>query len=239
MAARMPWLPDWLRGGSDELGWDDLIRRVTEAIAPLAAYAARGQVIFPAEVVVRITTDEGRVGLVREFLEKPEFDREVDAALANRFDCATSELPTRDYVVSAADRTTIAAGEGAPKVWEIEINGGDLAGTTLALPSGRSEIRFGRGEWHGPDHHIRNDLVVCQNTEFVSRRAGRLTPAGHQLEVESLDQGDALLVQCSGGAALRPARTARGRLPLRAGDVIELVDGRGNAVRLLLRRKSA
>jgi hypothetical protein len=108
----------------------------------------------------------------------------------------------------------------------------------LELAGARTEFRFGRGEWHGPDGHIRNDLVVCDKTAFVSRRAGKIARTGHQLEVTSLDQGDALLVRQSRGEVVRPARTARGRLTVSSGDVIELVDGAGSAVRLIVRRET-
>ena len=51
--ASMGWL-GWLRGGSEELGFDDLVKRIAEAIAKLARYAERGRVAFPADVTVRI-----------------------------------------------------------------------------------------------------------------------------------------------------------------------------------------
>jgi hypothetical protein len=90
--------------------------------------------------------------------------------------------------------------------------------------------------------------VICEHTEFVSRRAGRLYRAGHLLEVTSLDQGDQLIVKRASGEAVRPSRTARGRAVVRPGDAIELTDGRTGAtgatgtagttsmVRLLVRR---
>ena len=138
--------------------------------------------------------------------------------------------------MSAADRTAVTAGEGSPKTWRLAIAGGDLDGQTLALPAGWTELAFGRGPWHGADHGARNDLVVCEKTEFVSRRAGRLFRAGHQLEVSSLDQGDELVVRRASGEAIRPARTARGRATVKTGDAIELGDGRGTIIKLALER---
>jgi hypothetical protein len=173
---------------------------------------------------------------VQEFIDRPELDREVAAALANRCDVAIEDLPVREYVVSQADRTSITASEGAPKAWQLAIEGGDLDGGALALPGGWSELSFGRGPWHGADHGARNDLIVCEKTEFVSRRAGRLYRAGHQLEVASLDQGDELAVRRTSGELVRPARTARGRAVLKQDDVIELGDGRGATLRLRVRR---
>ena len=37
----MGWL-GWLRGGSEELGFDDLVKRVAEALAKLARYVELG-----------------------------------------------------------------------------------------------------------------------------------------------------------------------------------------------------
>ncbi len=232
----MGWLSDLLRGGSDELGWDDLIRRVVDELARLKRFGARGEVVFPMEVVVRITVGEGSLATVQELVDRPELDREVGAGLSNRCDVAIEQLPRREYLVSAADRTNVSVAEGAPQVWQFVVEGGDRAGSTLKLPTGWSEAAFGRGEWHGGDQHARNDLVLCEHTEFVSRRAGRLYRAGHLLEVASLDQGDELIVKRASGEAVRPSRTARGRAPVRPGDTIELTDGRTGTVRLLVQR---
>nr|MBA3455998.1 hypothetical protein [Deltaproteobacteria bacterium] len=109
-------------------------------------------------------------------------------------------------------------------------------GTTHRFAVGWSEAAFGRGEWHGADQHARNDVIVCETTEFVSRRAGRIYRAGHLLEVASLDQGDQLIVKRPTGEAVRPSRTARGRAVVRPGDIIELTDGRTGTVRLLIQR---
>ncbi len=232
----MGWLSDLLRGGGDEVGWDDLIRRIVEAILPLRVYGPKGEVTFPAEVVVRITVAEGSTDVVRGFIDRPDLDHDVGATLANRADIATEALPMREYVVSTADRLSITATEGAPRTWSFAIDGGDLRGQTLTPPAGWTELAFGRGDWHGADHGAKNDLVVCARTEFVSRRAGRLYRAGHQLEVAALDQGDELVVRRATGEAVRPARTARGRASVKPGDTIELGDGHGKAVKLVVKR---
>jgi hypothetical protein len=139
-------------------------------------------------------------------------------------------------LVSVADRASITASEGVAKTWRILIAGGDLDGQAVDLPASWSELAFGRGPWHGADHGARNDLVVCDKTEFVSRRAGRLVRAGHRLEVTSLDQGDELVVRRASGETVRPARTARGWAIVKPGDAIELGDGKGGAVRLVVQR---
>ena len=222
----MGWLSDLLRGGGDELGWDDLIRRIVEAIAPLKVYGPKGEPTFPDEVVVRITVAEGSRAVIQGFIDKPELDREVGAALANKCDVAVQLLPTREYVVSAADRTSIIATEGAPRPWKITITGGD-ADTVVTLPPSWDELQFGRGV---------NDIKVCEKTEFVSRRAGKLFRAGHQLEVAALDQGDELVVRRESGETVRPSRTSRGRAVVKPGDTIELGDGRGAIVKLTVTR---
>jgi hypothetical protein len=231
----MSWLSK-LRGGGDELGWDDLVRRIVDAISALRQYGPRGEVAFPESVVVRVTVREEYAGIVQGFVDRPDLDREVVAAVANRSDVTPDTVPAREYVVSGADRISVTATEGAPRSWQLAIAGGDLDGQTLVLPAGWTELAFGRGPWHGADHGARNDLVVCDKTEFVSRRAGRVFRAGHQVEVASLDQGDELVVRRASGEAVRPARTARGRATLKPGDAIELGDGRNAMLRLVLER---
>lgn len=233
----MGWLSNMLRGGTGELGWDDLVRGIVDAVAALRSYGARGDVAFPPDVLVRITVPEDRVRIVQSFIDRPDLDREVGAALANRCDTRVDALPAREYAVSAADRVAITAAEGAPKAWRLVISGGDRDGESLVLPASWSELAFGRGTWHGPDHGARNDLIICERTEFVSRRAGRLFRVGHQLEVASLDQRDELVVRRASGETVRPARTARGRAVIGPGDAVELGDGRGGAVRLLVQRQ--
>lgn len=232
----MGWLSDLLRGGDGELGWDDLVRRTVDEVAKLRTYGQRGETVFPEDVIVRITVPEGGTAVVQGFIDKPELDREVGAALANKCDVAIDALPSREYIVSVADRASITASEGLAKSWRIVIAGGDLDGQSLALPASWTELSFGRGQWHGADHGAKNDLIVCNKTEFVSRRAGRLYRAGHQLEVAALDQADELVVRRASGEAVRPARTARGRAIVKPDDTIELGDGKGGAVKLLVQR---
>jgi len=227
----------WLRGGSDELGWDDLVRRVVDRIAPLAHHGPRGGVTFPAQVEVRITVATGSAEVVQRFVAAPAFDREVGAVLANRCDCPPAALPPRSYRVAPGERDAIEVSEGQAPRWQLRVEGGDRDGAVLELPAGAGELSFGRGEWHGPDRQLRNDLVVCEQIAFVSRRAGRLHRTGARVEVEALDQGDLLVVRRRGGTSLRPTRTPTGRVALEPGDAIELGEGGGGrAVRLLVAR---
>jgi hypothetical protein len=231
----MGWFSRLLRG-SAAVGWDDLRDLTVDAAAELAHHGARGDVVFPADIEVRIEVPERSVAVARGFVDDPRFDREVGAALANRCDVALAALPRRAYQVAAGDTVRLAIAERAPRAWELAIEGGDLAGRTLAIPAGPSELTFGRGA-AGADARGQIDLAVCSQTAFVSRRAGMIHRQGHALEVSALDQGDALAIRRPGGEAVRPARTARGRVPVREGDAIELTDGSGGLVRLRVRRR--
>src|SRR6266540_2825559 len=145
----MGWLTSLLKGGDDEVGWDDLVTRAVDTMAKLAHYGARGEVTFAAEVSVTLTVPGRSVDIVRGFVDDPRFDREIAAALANRCDVPVDHLPLRDYVVTGGDRPAVSVIEQAPRPWELEVEGGDLAGRILALPSGATPLVFGRGEWHG------------------------------------------------------------------------------------------
>jgi len=222
----------WLRGGSDEVGWDDLVRRVVEALAGHAQFGARGAIAFPAQVEVHIEVAAAAVAVARDFVAQPDFDRQVAAQLANRCDCAESDLPLRDYHVSEGSKTRVRIAEGAVRPWSVRVEGGDRDGFAAELAV-QDVIRFGRGEWHGAERQARNDLVVAEAAEFVSRRAGRLCRSGNRLEVEALDQADHLVVRRADGATIRPARTASGRVALADGDAIELCDPRAEAERVI------
>jgi hypothetical protein len=237
----MRWLRSWITGGADELGWDDLVRRVSKAIAETAQYGARGAVSFPPEVDVRIIVEAGGpLEVAREFLQRPAFDREVATQLENRCNCAAALLPLRNYEVKDGPQLqvrAVARAAGSESRWVVRLEGGDLDGQVFELPAGRPEVRFGRGPWHGGDRQVANDLILPDECAYVSRRAGRLVVSGHLLEIESLDQGDLLFVRRADGESLRPARAASGRASLREGDAIELSDGAEQAIRLCLQRR--
>src|SRR5688572_18920159 len=162
----MGWLTRLFSGG-DEAGWDDLRTLSVDALAELAHHAAKGEVVFPADVAVRITVPERSVAVARGFVDDARFDREVGAALANRCDVALAALPRRAYEVVAGERVQVSVAEQAPRRWTLTVDGGDLGGRTLALPGG-GDLTFGRGNEAGID------LAVCAQTAFVSRRAGTI-----------------------------------------------------------------
>src|SRR5688572_23902673 len=138
----MGWLSDLLRGGGDELGWDDLVRRIVDAIVELRQYGPRGEVAFPDDIAIRITAPENSAAVAQGFLDRPELDREVVAAVANRCDVLPDAVPAREYLVSAGDRISVTATAGAPKTMRFSISGGDLDGQALVLPAGWSELAF-------------------------------------------------------------------------------------------------
>jgi hypothetical protein len=228
----MGWLSGVLRGGTDEISWDDLIRRIVDRAVALRRWGARGETALPEAIEIALGVPENSVEVVRGFTRDERFDREVGAMFANRIDRAVDELPLRDYRVDQAEKLVVDVREAAPRAWEVAISGGDLDGR--ALPLTASEVVFGRGS--GTGDGPRSDVVVCEQTAFVSRRAGRLIRTGHRVEVTALDQGDLLLVRRASGELVRPARTARGRVALAAGDIIELSDGRAEVVKLVVRR---
>jgi hypothetical protein len=72
---------------------------------------------------------------------------------------------------------------------------------------------------------VANDVIVADADKTISRRAARLRRAGASLEIESLDQREAMVVVKPDGTKLRPALSASGRVPIRVGDSIEFTDG--------------
>lgn len=224
-----------LSGGDDELGRDDLLRRAVAGILALRSYGARGLEVFPAEVEVVATVAEGAVGPVRTFFAEAGFDREVEARLRNSLDNPRAVLPIRRYRVAAGEHTAVQVSECEARTRvAIRVSGGDRDGTVLPLPPGRPELRLGRGEWHGGDRKLRNDLVVSEADEFVSRRAARILVQGTSLQVEALDQKEFLSIERASGERVRPAASATGRATARSGDVIVLDDGGARNVRLLI-----
>lgn len=233
----MGWLTDLLRGGDGELSWDELTGKVVEAVAGHAHYGARGEVSFGAALRVELAVPGKSVEVARGFIGDPRFDREVGAALANRCDVAVSALPVREYEVVESSRLAVRVAELAPRAWQLVVEGGDLSGRVLTVAPGGERV-FGRSEGSGGGKAA-GELAICERAAFVSRRAGSLCPVGGQLELASLDQGDLLQVRRASGEVVRPARTARGKVAVGEGDVIELSDGRAEVLRLRVRRAPA
>ena len=109
----MDWLKGWLFGGDDELGWEDLVSHVVEAVAAIGQYGVGDRPAFPPAIEVHLVVPEGRVELVRSFVDKSEFDRQVQASLASRCDCPADLLPLRSYRVSAGEEAAVTVREHA------------------------------------------------------------------------------------------------------------------------------
>ena len=215
-----------LTGGASELGQPDLLRKVVDGILKLKRHGGRGIEVLPAEVDVNITVAEGGVQAIESFLEDPTFDRDVEAALLNRLVHAREDrMPVRHYKVKAGDRTTVEVTEIQARTLQLRVAGGDRDGTAFALPAGRRDLLIGRGPWHGDDQQVANDVIVADKEKTVSRRAARVRRSGAAMEIESLDQREAMVVVKPDGSRLRPALAATGRVQLRPGDAIEFTDG--------------
>lgn len=216
-----------LEGVGGELGQPDLVRKVTEGIVKLARHADRGLPVLPREVEVRIKVGHGSVQVVERFVEDPAFDKEVEARLLNELVRLRPEgLPLRRYHVEAADRTAVEVSEAPLRKYRLRIEGGDRDGATVTLPQGRRDFLLGRGEWHGEQADIVNDVVLSESEKALSRRAARLHRSSHGLELESLDQQEALVVIRPDGERVRPVLAANGRVVVGPGDVIEFTDGK-------------
>jgi hypothetical protein len=219
----------------DELGQPDLVRRVTEGIVALARHADRGLPVLPPEVEVRVRVAEGGLQVLERFVQDPAFDREVEARVLNELVRLRPDgLPIRRYVVEPGEKTSIEVREAPLRRFRLRIQGGDRDGATVTLPATRRQYLLGRGDWHGDEMQVANDVMLCEAERAVSRRAARLHRSAAGLELESLDQREALIVQKPDGERLRPALAASGRVPVGAGDLVEFTDGKRPVLTVLI-----
>jgi hypothetical protein len=219
----------------DELGQPDLVRRVTEGIVALARHADRGLPVLPPEVEVRVRVAEGGLQVLERFVQDPAFDREVEARVLNELVRLRPDgLPIRRYVVEPGEKTSIEVREAPLRRFRLRIQGGDRDGATVTLPAARRQYLLGRGDWHGDEMQVANDVMLCETERAVSRRAARLHRSAAGLELESLDQREALIVQRPDGERLRPALAASGRVPVAAGDLVEFTDGKRPVLTVLI-----
>jgi hypothetical protein len=219
--------------GMGELGQPDLLRKVADGIAGLGRHGDRGRPALPREVEVHIEVAEGSLEVIERFVQDPAFDTEVQGRLLNELvRVPPEELPLRRYIVEAGPRTRVVVRETPPRRFVLCIEGGDRDGARLPLTAGRRDFLLGRGEWHGDEPGVANDIVLSESEKAVSRRAARLHRCGRGLELESLDQQEALVVIRREGERLHPVLAAGGRVLVGPGDVIELTDGRAPVLRV-------
>ena len=217
-----------LRGGDDELGRDDLLKRVEDGILAHKRFGARGKEVFPLGVRIRVTTGAKGVETLRGFVDDPAFERELEARLLNRL-ATPDRLPARSWSVAAGDVNSVVVEEDSAALQgTFVVDGGDKDGNRYPIELGRKEWRVGRGRWHQErpdDQRLPNDLVITETAAFVSRAAALIRRAGAFLEVEARQQGEFLLVQRRDGTKVRPALTAAGRIALAPGDRLLFHDG--------------
>lgn len=217
-----------LAGGEDELGREDLLRRLEEGLLALKRHGPRGREVFPAGVRVVVTVAEGSLATVRAFVADPSFERDLEARLQNRL-VSADVLPARRYLVQKGDATRVELLEEDRHVGAVlVVEGGDRDGDRWPVELGRREWRIGRGKWHQErpdDQRLPNDVVLTETTAWISRAAAIVRRAGAFLEVEARQQGDFLVVVRRDGTQVRPAMTAAGRVPLAAGDRLVFHDG--------------
>jgi hypothetical protein len=219
----------------EELGQPDLLRRVTEGIVALARHADRGLPVLPPEVDVRIKVGEGGVQVIERFVQDPAFDREVEARVLNELVRLRPEgLPVRRYIVEPGEKNAVEVREAPLRRFRLRIQGGDRDGAAITLPATRRQYLLGRSDWHGDEMQVANDVVLSETERAVSRRAARLHRSAAGLELESLDQREALVVERTDGERLRPALTASGRVPVTPGDRIEFTDGKRPVITVLI-----
>lgn len=226
-----------LSGGDDELGRDDLLRHVEEGILALRRHGSKGKEVFPAGVRVRIEAADGSLESLKAFVADPAFERDVEARLVNRL-INVGDLPARRYEVVRGEANKVTVEDDPTVILGVfVVEGGDKDGDRYVLELGRREWRLGRGRWHqerANDQRLPNDVILTETQPFVSRAAAIVVRAGAQLEVESRQQGEFLIVVRRDGSQLRPAMTATGRVPLRPGDRLEFHDGSTGRISLLL-----
>jgi len=219
----------------DQLDRPNLRRQVVEGILRLKQRGRRGVEALPPAIAITITVGEGSVGVVRRFVDAPEFDREIEAELLNRLVGVRAEaLPVRAYTVETGPRSVVTVSEATAGILGfLVVEDGDAAGRVFSIRADRAEHRLGRGAWHG-DGGLPNDIVASEAARFVSRRAAVVERVGSGIMVRALDQGDCLIVVRSDGRRVRPVNTRAQRVKLEFGDQIELTDGGSQQVRLRL-----
>lgn len=236
----MRWI-DALKGflGDDsdgELGGADLYALVAKGILALGRRDAKGKLVLPAGVEIRVTAVDGSLATLEQWSRSAETNREIDARLVNER-VEPADLPVRRWTVCRGETNGIeVVDDPDPVLAVLVVEGGDKDGDRFPVGPGRREWRLGRGRWHS-DSRLPNDIVLSDTAAWLSRGAAILRRVGTGFEVESRDQGEFLVVHPRDGTSRRPALTASGRVALNTGDRLEFHDGK--AERVVLRVDAA
>jgi hypothetical protein len=190
----------------------------------LRQYDRAGKSVLPAAVDIVVTAGPGSVQIAQRFVDDLAFDAEVEAQVANAVVPLAGFLPHRAYRVEAGERPGVEVREcGSAVLAWVYVEG--RPGGACPFRADRSELRVGRGPWHGAAARHANDL--CLEEPYVGRAALTLRRAGTGLTVEPASgQAPFLAVLRADGQRLRPGLDTVGASARIAwGERIELSDG--------------
>jgi hypothetical protein len=210
---------------------EDLGGRVVTAVQRLGHRDVYGQEVFPQTVDVVLRVRRGSPEAVSRIVSSDDFQREVERRLRNDLVRASREaLPQLSYRVEAGDRDEVLASAGAAQgglvLWLPEPEADcpwRWRERVLQLHDERSAWRLGRGDWHGRDRKVPNDLALPGSASFVARACLRLRRRGARLELKP-EAGEETYVQVRGRSGLlRQPEPYSGWTRLQPGDSIQLL----------------
>jgi hypothetical protein len=231
-----------LASGSDAPRDDDLLdqitlrQRVADGIVALRQYDRAGKNVLPAAVEVVVTAGPGSVQIAQRFVDDPAFDAEVEAQVANAVVPLAGLLPYRTYRVEPGERPGVEVRDcGAAVLAWVFVEG--RPDGACPFRADRTELRVGRGPWHGTAARHANDL--CLEEPYVGRAAFTLRRSGAGLLVEPASgQAPYLAILRADGHRVRPGLDTVGASARIAwGERIELSDGARQGLVLCIARE--
>ncbi len=214
-----------------ELGRADLVALAARGILSMGRRDARGKLVFPPGVVLRVTAADSSLETLRAWARDAATEQEVSARLLNEGVEAVDQ-PVRRWEVDRGEADSVEVIEDASPVYALlVVVGGDRDGDRFPVGAGAREWRIGRGRWHA-DNRLQNDIVLSESAAWLSRAAAVLRRTGAGFELEARDQGEYVVVIRKDGGRRRPAMSASGRVPLTLGDEIEFHDGKESRLAL-------